>query len=144
MLTDFFKNFAAEFSRRHLDRAAERFCYPSAIYQGDMTMVYHSKSELGAALDAYRARLSDLDYSRTTAEIVQMTPKRGDKQIIWVDWRHFDAAGQEIERSSARYFCSDINGDDFKIRLVEYVEPTCAFWPGNDAPAVTEPRMLVH
>ncbi|MEO3417247.1 hypothetical protein AAFO92_21535 [Roseovarius sp. CAU 1744] len=144
MRTDFFEKFAAEFSRRRLDLAARRFNYPSAFYLGGATKVYRTQAELGAALDAYHARLNLFDYSRTRAKVVCMTPKRGDKQIVWVDWCHFDGSGDEIERTTVKYFCKNAHEGSFKIQLAEYIDPPCIPVSDDADPEHSHTTLLLH
>ncbi len=142
MATDFFKKLATEFSTKQLDLAAQRFEYPSALYLGDKTIVYHSQAELGAALNVYRAHLNLYDYSWTQAEIVGMTSKRGNQQIIWVDWCHLDQSGETIERTVVKHFCRDAEEDDLKIQLAEFVEPNEQYDPGTLQPTHARTMLL--
>lgn len=112
---------AEEFSQGNLRKAAERFDYPSAVYFGTEALVYHSPNEMGEALDAYRKRLAAFEHCVTKARVVAKTPKRGNKRIIWVDWLHYDPAGNEIEQSSIKYFCCDNPDGGFRIQLAEYI-----------------------
>lgn len=117
----FFEHMAREFSQGNLRKAAERFNYPSAIYLGTEALVYHSAKEMGDALDAYKKRLAAFEHCETKAEVIATTPKRRDKQIVWVNWLHYDRSGNEIEQSSIKYFCCDTPDDGFRIQLAEYI-----------------------
>lgn len=121
MREQFFENMAREFSQGNLLKAAERFNYPSAIYLGPEALVYHSPKEMGDALGAYKKRLAAFEHCKTKAQVVATTPKRRDKQIIWVNWLHYDRSGNEIEQSSIKYFCCDVPDGGFRIQLAEYI-----------------------
>ena len=121
MRSQFFEHMAREFSHGNMRKAAERFNYPSAIYLGSETLVYHSPKEMGDALDAYKKRLTAFEHCQTKAQVISTTPKRGEKQIIWVNWLHYDRSGNEIEQSSIKYFCCDAPDGGFRIQLAEYI-----------------------
>lgn len=122
MDTAFFDQFAAEFSGDRFEAAAMRFNFPSAIYFDEQTVVFHNQKQLGKALSAYKERLRKFSYDETRAEVFAMSPPRGNRQLVWVSWHHYDAVGKEIEKSSIKYFCCAAPGDNQKIQLAEYLE----------------------
>lgn len=133
MCDHFFEHMANEFSCGKLDLAASRFRYPAAVYLGKHSLVYSSPEEMRDALCAYKERLQVFKHWKTEAHVVDQTFERGRNRIIWVDWQHFDMAGNQIAKSSIKYFCSDLPDDGFRIQLAEYVTAPSACMIENTA-----------
>ena len=140
----FFEHMAMEFSQGNLRKAAERFNYPSAIYLGTEALVYHSPKEMGDALGVYKKRLAAFEHCKTKAKVVATTPKRGDKQIIWVHWLHYDRSGNAIEQSSIKYFCCDAPDGGFRIQLAEYITAPSVCSTQRAATEANDIATLVH
>ncbi len=144
MRDKFFEHMAREFSKGNLRKAAERFNYPSAIYLGTEALLYHSPKEMGEALAAYKKKLAAFEHYKTMAQVVATTPKRRDKQIIWVNWLHYDCSGNEIEKSSIKYFCCDTPDGGFRIQLAEYITAPSVCSIDRDAGEASHTTAFAH
>ncbi len=111
---------AVEFSGGDVGATAERFKYPAAIYMKDRTIVFRSPTEMAESLAQYKKRLSAFDHKSTKAQVLAITSRRKDKQIVWVKWCHYDTKGSEIEQSSIKYFCFETQNWGMLIQLGEY------------------------
>jgi len=122
---EMFQIMASSFADGDMLSFAGRFCYPTAIFLKEETLVYQSKDELSRALDAYYDHLNRFDYKTTRATIDAVSLTRGVSQSVWVNWQHFSANGSLIEESHIRYFGHVMPNGEMQIQLAEYlVAPT--------------------
>ena len=133
MKKDFFEHFADEFSNGDTVAITRRFEFPSAIYQGENLCVFHSPGQMHDALCKYRNRLCESRYSSSKAVVAAVGIRRGDQQIFWIDWSHFDVSGDEIEKTSVKYFCCVTPNYGHRIQLGEYIDLHIEK-PTNDSP----------
>lgn len=125
----FLDRLAKDFGEGKLRKVAKRYNYPLAIYCEEKALVYHSICEMEYALREYKKWLETFDHCATNAEVLGRTPKRGDKQIIWVNWRYFDTSGSEIEHTSVKYFCCDAPDGRLQIQLAEFINVPSVCFP---------------
>ncbi|WP_187431550.1 hypothetical protein ROLI_034230 [Roseobacter fucihabitans] len=100
--------------------------YPGAIYLEDEVIVLESAAAFVAFMENHCARNYQMGVRRVQNRVVAQSLSRTNNYSVWVVWQHFDAGGELLSATNARYICRDSIMGVPEVQLVEYIDmPAC-------------------